>query len=153
MKKFLLIVLASIGLVGVSHTQAEDGPMSMEHHHQNMSTLDTRTSLGVTGPMKEHQLANMRSHVDAITRIVGLISEGNFEDASLIAHAKLGLTPEMQMMCGMFDNVDFERAGRAFHQSGDALGDALQTRNVNTSLRALNTTMQHCVSCHATYRQ
>jgi hypothetical protein len=103
--------------------------------------------------MKEHQLANMRSHVEAIARIVDLMSEGNFDEASVIAHAKLGLTPEMQMMCGMFNNADFERRGRAFHQSGDALGEALHTKDLTASLRALNSTMQYCVSCHATYRQ
>jgi cytochrome c556 len=53
----------------------------------------------------------------------------------------------------MFDNEKFKTLGLAFHKSGDDLGEALKTKDVNTSLRALNTTMQYCVECHSTYRQ
>jgi len=103
--------------------------------------------------MKQHQLANMREHVEAIRSIVGLLSEQKFDDASTVAHSKLGLTPEMQSMCNMFENADFRELGFAFHQSGDDLGEARKSKDVNTSLRALNRTMQYCVQCHATYRQ
>ncbi len=95
----------------------------------------------------------MREHVEAVKTIIGLMSENKFEDASKIAHTRLGLTPEMQKMCSMFDNEKFMALGFAFHKSGDDLGDALQTKDVNTSLRALNKTMQYCVECHAVYRQ
>lgn len=125
----------------------------MENHHHDMSTMDMRTHLGVTGEMKQHQFANMRSHVEAIKSIVGLMSESKFDDASKIAHDKLGLTPEMKSMCGMFNNEKFEKLGLAFHKSGDELGDTLKTKDVNASLRALNKTMQYCVECHSTYRQ
>jgi len=53
----------------------------------------------------------------------------------------------------MFDNRDFKTLGLSFHKSGDDLGEALQTRDVNVSLRALNRTMQYCVDCHGAYRQ
>jgi len=56
-------------------------------------------------------------------------------------------------MCNMFDNRDFKTLGLSFHKSGDDLGEALQTRDVNVSLRALNRTMQYCVDCHGAYRQ
>jgi cytochrome c556 len=95
----------------------------------------------------------MREHVLDIKSIVGLMAENKFEDAAKIAHNKLGLSPEMQSMCGMFENEKFKLLGMAFHQSGDELGDVLQTRDVNASLRALNKTMGYCVECHATYRQ
>jgi cytochrome c556 len=153
MKRFLLAASMGIGLFGVNGVFADDEKMHMGNHHHEMSMIDTRISLGVSPEMKQHQLSNMREHVEAIKSIVGLMSESKFEDASKIAHAKLGLTPEMQAMCGMFNNEKFEKLGLAFHKSGDDLGDALQTKDVNASLRALNKTMQYCVECHATYRQ
>ncbi len=152
MKVVLIAVstlLASISL----NVAAADGEMHMGNHHHEMNMMDTRTSLGVTGAMKQHQLSNMRSHVEAVKDIVGLIAENKFEEASKIAHTKLGLTPDMQAMCGMFNNENFAKLGFAFHKSGDDLGDVLQTKDVNASLRALNRTMQYCVECHATYRQ
>jgi cytochrome c556 len=153
MKRFLLATSICIGVCGANGAFANDEQMHMGNHHHDMNMMDTRTSLGVTGEMKQHQLSNMRGHVEAIKTIVGLMSENKFDEASKIAHAQLGLTPDMQAMCGMFNNKDFEKLGLAFHKSGDDLGNALQTKDVNASLRALNKTMQYCVECHATYRQ
>ena len=146
MKDILVAASALIGIASLGVAAADDmTQMHMGNHQHNMSILDTRTSLGVTGPMKQHQLSNMRGHVEAIKTIVGLMAE--------IAHDQLGLTPDMQAMCGMFNNKDFENLGLAFHKSGDELGDTLKTKDVNASLRALNKTMQFCAECHATYRQ
>jgi hypothetical protein len=103
--------------------------------------------------MKQHQLANMRSHVEAVQSIVGLLAEEDFDKASQIARSKLGLTEEMQTMCNMFENEEFRNLGLAFHESGDALADALQSRDAKQSLLALHTTMGYCVQCHAKFRQ
>ena len=153
MKRFLLAASICIGLLGVNSVFAEEEKMNMGSHHHDMSMMDMRTPLGVTGAMKQHQLSNMRGHVDAVKTIVGLMAESKFDEASNVAHTQLGLTPDMQAMCGMFNNRDFEKLGLAFHKSGDELGDTLKTKDVNASLRALNKTMQYCVECHATYRQ
>lgn len=153
MNRFLLAASIGIGLFGVNGVFADDEKMHLGNHHHEMSMIDTRISLNVSPEMKQHQLSNMREHVEAIKSIVGLMSESKFEDASKIAHAKLGLTPEMQAMCGMFNNENFEQLGLAFHKSGDDLGNALLAKDVNASLRALNRTMGYCVECHATYRQ
>jgi hypothetical protein len=124
-----------------------------EHMHHGEAMDDKRTSLNLSPMMKQHQLANMRSHVEAIQSIVGLIAEGDFDNASKIAHTKLGLTEEMKQMCNMFGNKDFTKLGMEFHKSGDELGDVLQKRDVNLSLKAINKTMGYCVQCHATFRQ
>jgi len=153
MKKILLVVSAFTGIAGFNAAFAGDSDMHMIGHRHEMGEMDTRISLGISPSMKQHQLSNMRSHVEAIKSIVGLMAESKFEDASVIAHAKLGLTPEMKKMCSMFDSERFRQLGLAFHKSGDDLGDVLKTKDVNASLRALNKTMQYCVECHARYRQ
>lgn len=135
---------------------AEDKPHTMDHkmHHKMMDSIqDERISLGLSPAMKQHQLANMRSHVEAVRSIVGLLSEGSFEKASHIAHSKLGLTDEMKKMCNSFTNETFKNLGLAFHKSGDDLGEALKTKDTTKSLQALHTTMGYCVQCHATFRQ
>lgn len=152
MKRIFIAVSAFIGIAGLNMAFAADEKMHQNHQH-DMSMMDTRISLELSPEMKQHQLSNMREHVAAIKSIIGLMSENKFEDASKIAHGKLGLTPEMQQMCSMFGDEKFMKLGFAFHKSGDDLGDALKTRDVNVSLRALNKTMQYCVECHATYRQ
>ena len=133
-----LFAILFCGYINMSQSFADEGmPMdhqAMDHqamHHQQM--MDDRISLNLPPEMKQHQLSNMRSHVEAIKSIVGLMSENKFDDASKIAHAKLGLTPEMKEMCNMFDNEKFKTLGLAFHKSGDDLGEALRTKDINTS--------------------
>jgi len=96
---------------------------------------------------------NMRSHVVAVQAVVQAVSQGKFEDASQIAHKKLGMTPEMKMMCSAFGNKQFEEIGFGFHNSGDKLGEVLLTRDTGKSLAALANTMSYCVRCHAIFRQ
>ena len=150
MKRLLAAGMVFIGIAGFNIALADE---TMMHHHHPMGALDSRIPLGVTGEMKQHQLANMREHVEAIRSITGLMADGKFDDASQIAHDKLGLTTEMQAMCGMFNNEAFEKLGLDFHKSGDELGYALKSKDLDASLRALNKTLQYCVECHATYRQ
>jgi len=153
MKNILIAISVIVGAVGLNAALAQDETMHHENHRHEMNMMDARTSLGLSAEMKQHQLSNMREHVAAIKSIAGLMAENRFSEASGIAHDKLGLTPEMQGMCDMFDNKDFRKLGIAFHKSGDDLGEALQTGNANVSLRAISRTMQFCVECHATYRQ
>jgi hypothetical protein len=124
-----------------------------EHMLHSEAMDDKRTSLNLSPMMKQHQLANMRSHIEAIKSIVGLIAEGDFDNASKTAHTKLGLTEEMKQMCNMFGNEEFKKLGMEFHESGDELGDVLQKKDVNLSLKAINRTMGYCIQCHATFRQ
>lgn len=153
MKRILITISAFIGIIGLNMAFAAAENMHHGMHQHGMSMMDTRTPLGASPEMKQHQLSNMREHLDAVNSIIGLMSENKFEDASKIAHSKLGLTPEMQKMCSMFGNEKFMALGLAFHKSGDDLGVALKSKDVNVSLRALNKTMQYCVDCHASYRQ
>lgn len=153
MKRILIAVFSLTAMIGLNAALATEERMKHQNHQHDMSMTDTRISLGLSPEMKQHQLSNMREHVEAVSSIIGLMSENKFEDASKMAHSKLGLTPEMQKMCSMFGNEKFMALGFAFHKSGDDLGDALRTKDTNASLHALNKTMQYCVECHATYRQ
>ena len=155
MKKSLLTLLLC-GSMTTTQTYAADGMMVMDHsamrHHQTM--MDDRTPLDLSPEMKQHQLSNMRSHLAAIRSIIGLMERGDYDLAADVAHTKLGLTEEMRKMCTtMSDNVRFTELGLAFHKSGDDLGDALKTKDPSRSLRALRTTMDYCVECHASFRQ
>jgi cytochrome c556 len=149
--------LALLATISASCFAADDMTPMMHHDgmsHGNMRDLiDTRISLNLSAEMKQHQLRNMRSHLEAVQTITGLLAKRKFDQAAQIAHARLGLSAEMKKTCGMFGNEKFEKLGLAFHNSGDALGDALSTRNLDKSLQALNVTMGYCVRCHATYRQ
>ena len=120
---------------------------------QMMMSNDKRISLNLPSHMKIHQLQNMRSHVEAVQTIIGLIAENDFIKASEVAHSKLGLTEEMKKMCNMFNNEGFRSIGLQFHRSADDLAKTLKTGDIKKSLNALHDTMSYCVQCHSTYRQ
>jgi len=114
---------------------------------------DKRVSLNLPPMMKEHQLQNMRNHLQAVQEIVNYLSAGNFDAASRTAREKLGLTEDMKKMCNMFENEGFRKMGFAFHESGDRLGDVLKEKDLKKSLSSLSSMLQKCVACHATYKQ
>jgi hypothetical protein len=150
----LLIVLFFTGLIQHSFASEHEAQMAqISHHNMEHSGNDERISLGLSEQMKQHQLSNMRSHLEAVQAITGLIAEGDFNKASEMAHSGLGLTEEMNRMCNMFENKDFTELGLAFHKSGDDLGEVLLTKDTNKSLHALQATVGYCVQCHATFRQ
>jgi len=90
MNNIFIAALVLIGMVGLNAAFAADEIMQHDSHHHDMNMMDTRTSLGLSAEMKQHQLSNMREHVEAIKSIVGLMAENKFDEASKIAHAKLG---------------------------------------------------------------
>ncbi len=150
----LLTFLVTVGTAQAGVAEENDQAPGNMRHHPMMNTMDDgRVSLDMPPRMRMHQLANMRSHLEAVRAIVASIAEGDFESAANTAHSKLGMTREMRMMCNMFENDDFKRLGLSFHESADTLAETLRTRDVAGSLRALKVTMGYCVTCHATFRQ
>ncbi|OGS80767.1 MAG: cytochrome C [Gallionellales bacterium GWA2_59_43] len=144
--------LISMMLLSVAETSyAAEGDGMQHMHHHNM--MDNRISLNLSPEMKQHQLSNMRSHVEAVQSIVGLLSSGDFDQAAQVAHSRLGLTDEMRKMCTSFNNDKYNQLGLAFHKSGDELGNVLKSKDMSKSLQALHDTMNYCVQCHSTFRQ
>jgi len=150
----LSVMLFIAGIAMFSYAENEKSSAGeMTHHNMKHSIDDARISLNLSPEMKQHQLSNMRSHLEAVQAITSLMAEKEFKKASEIAHSKLGLTEEMRKMCNMFNNDDFTALGLAFHESGDSLGDVLKTKDTTKSLRALQTTLGFLRQCHSTFRQ
>lgn len=142
------IIFAAILTLGTTmdiYAADQDHPMHHMAQHQALPSADDgRISLNLPPRMKQHQLSNMRSHLEALQAIIGYLAGDEYEKAPQVAHHKLGLTPEMKQMCNMFGNDDFRELGFAFHRSGDELGDTLKTGDKKRSLLALQTTMGYC---------
>lgn len=151
----ILKVLLGLVLMGgmIAQSYGDEVLNVKTHHYLHHEIEDGRVSLNISEKMKQHQLVNMRSHLEAVQAIVGFIAEGQFQNASVIAHKKLGLTDEMKSMCSMFDNKTFESLGLSFHKSADTLGDVLLTKDIGRSLDALNTTLGYCTQCHSAFKQ
>ncbi len=118
-----------------------------------IKSTDERLSLELNAMQKEHQLVNMRDHLEAVQAIIALLAEDNYEIASKVAYKKLGSTTEMKLMCASFGNKQFETLGLEFHKSADKMSEVFKQKNKNASLQALSNTMNYCKQCHKTFRQ
>jgi len=154
-RSLIMFFLMAVSTLALSdETQHE----SMHHkmkHGMNMKPLveDNRISLNLSPKMKQHQLANMRAHLDAVRQIILLMAENDFNSASDMASKQLGMSKRMMKMCHRIGNETFKAMGMTFHERGDELAKTLKTGDLQASLRALNTTLTSCVGCHATFRQ
>lgn len=125
----------------------------VEAPHHSMKVNDSRISLDLNAMQKEHQLKNMRSHLEAVQEIVLLLSNDDYNKASEVAYTKLGSTTEMKLMCASFGDKDFENLGLEFHGSADKMSEIIKNKDKEESLNALSNTMKYCIQCHSTYKQ
>ncbi len=147
--KNLITLLIAILLFSCSEKKEEKTKEEFTMQTNN----DSRISLNLNAMQKQHQLSNMRSHLEAVQNLIMLISNDDYEKASKVAYKQLGSTTEMKLMCASFGNKKFENMGLNFHKDADNLSEILKTKDKTKSLQALSKTMNSCVSCHATFRQ
>ncbi len=121
--------------------------------HGGQMMDDKRTPLNLPPMMAQHQKANMREHLKAVNEVIHHLGAKDFAAASRTAHEKLGMTPQMKQMCDNMPNETFRTMALDFHQSGDALAEALKTKDTDRSLKALDTMLAKCTACHEMFRQ
>jgi len=138
--------------------QDKKSDVQMHNHNKMMMhnmkmTTDNRIALNVPPEKAQHQLMNMRNHVKAVQAIINYLAKDEYDKASVVASTKLGLTPEMKMMCSSFGNAKFEKLGLEFHNNADKMSKIFKLKDKNKALDALAVTMNSCVTCHATFKQ
>ena len=96
----------------------------------------------------------MRHHLAAIQGILAAISTGNFAGVEQPA-SRIAYSEEQGQMCNHMGAgaPGFTDTALHFHHTADTIGVAAKTRDPNATLNAVVTTLQTCVSCHATKRQ
>ena len=153
----LLIAIVGLSFLGFcsckSETKKETPKTVEEEVFKSTAIDDDRVSLNLNEMQKNHQLSNMRSHLEAVQEITLLLSQDDYDKASEIAYTKLGSTTEMKLMCASFGDKGFENLGLEFHKSADEMSEVFKKRNKEKSLTALSNTLNYCVQCHATYKQ
>ena len=99
MKKLALALIVATVLISCNEqaTEKQEVKVVAEDTTQMMQINDERVSLDLKPMQKQHQLKFMRSHLEAIHDIIGLLSAEKYEEASEIAYTQLGSTTEMQI--------------------------------------------------------
>ncbi len=156
MRKLLIVIigLSFFSFHSCQNESEKETPKKVETIVMQPTTIDDgRVSLNLNEMQKNHQLSNMRSHLEAVQEITLLLSQDDYDKASELAYTKLGSTTEMKLMCASFGDKGFENLGLEFHKSADIMSEVFKKRNKDNSLTALSNTLNYCVQCHATYKQ
>jgi len=155
--KRVVVAVICLGFLSFSacknEKQTEKTDIKQEEIEKPMEIDDGRISLNLNPMQKNHQLSNMRSHLEAVQQITLLLSQEKYDEASTLAYEKLGSTTEMRLMCASFGDKGFETMGIEFHKSADVMSEVFKEKNKDKALQALSNTLNYCVSCHATYKQ
>lgn len=145
--------------------------------HMAASGGDSRRLVDFPPEMREHTLASMRDHLQALSEILAALSGGQYAKAAGIANARLGMDSPSAEGCRQGDaaqapamsapaSMDHRMAqfmpegmrllGLEMHKSASAFAAAAARSgkggNAKPALAALARVTEQCAGCHAAYR-
>ncbi len=175
MRPMLSVYMAAIALAISISANGQDHA----DHQKHMANLasDGRRTVNFPPEMRQHILANMRDHLQALSEILTATSSSNYAEAARIANTRLSMdspaaegcndvdapsTPQMSKPLSMdhqmsqFMPEGMRKIGLEMHQSaGDFAVQAAmasKTGNAKPALAALSRVTQQCTACHAAYK-
>ncbi|MFA7291128.1 MAG: hypothetical protein WC023_02665 [Rhodocyclaceae bacterium] len=172
----LRIVFVSLSLSFGLLANAQTHDPAMHRKHMANMPVDGRQLVNFPPPMRDHTLANMRDHLQALSEIIGALSVGNYVQAANIANARLGMespsadgcasdnsaAPKMSKPASIEQLMNermpegMRRIGLEMHKSASAFAveanKAANSGNAQPALAALSRVTQQCASCHAAYK-
>lgn len=138
---------------------------------------DGRQLVNFPPDMRQHTLANMRDHLQALSEILAAMAAGQYAKASQVAGTRLGMDspsaegcrdeksaakPAMSKAAGMEHRMNefmpegMRQLGLDMHQAASTFaGEAAKsarTGNGKPALAALARVTQQCTSCHSAYK-
>lgn len=145
-----ILVFSSL-LNAQDHKKNHNGHSPQMH---NMTSNDSRTSIPMTVQMSQHQLSNMRDHLEAVQEAVSAMATKNFELMKK-ASKRLASSPEMTQMCEHMGKgtPGYTEMGLALHKSGDELVHAADKKDYDLFVKKLGATLQTCTACHSAFKQ
>ena len=178
MRHALLVAIVLAALTGSAAVQAQDHAMMDHHMHTSAMAADQRQPVSFPAEMRQHILANMRDHLQAMADILTALSTGDYAKAAEIADARLGLdspaaagckaggdaakNPQMSLpmnmeqMMAQYMPEGMRNVGLAMHQSASIFAGeaakAARAGEARPALEALARVSQQCVACHSAYR-
>lgn len=161
-----------IWTLAVSATAAAPLALAQDHEHMHMNEggsqaatsahtvgTDSRVLVKFPAMLREHELANMRDHLQTLSQIQAYLAARDFDRAADIAEKRLGMSS--LPLHGAHDVAPYmpkgmQDAGTAMHHAASQFAVATQEAAINNdvpaALAALNKVTQACVACHAGYR-
>jgi cytochrome c556 len=181
MRNNLVVPLAAIVLACSTAVFAQDHMGQMNHmdHQKHMASMneDARQLVNFPPEMRQHTLANMRDHLQALSEILAAMSGAQYAKAGQIADTRLSMNspsaegckgeatangPQMSKPANMdhqmsqFMPEGMRNIGLEMHQAASNFSieakKAAKTNNAKPALAALSKVTQQCSACHSAYK-
>jgi hypothetical protein len=123
-------------------------------HHGHSPSHDGRAVLELSPVERAMILEEMRTFLDGVQKMTGALGR---QDMPAVAEAARGigqkLAHEVPPALRAKLPLEFRQLGFSVHREFDQIAlDADTLKDVSYTLNQLSTTLQKCVSCHATYQ-
>lgn len=176
-KSVLSLALFTLAASLAAYAEMPGGHMDHMGHQQPMAGSDGRQLVHFPPEMRQHTLANMRDHLEALSEILDAMSAGQYTKASLIAGTRLGMDSpsaegckaeapisapqqskpaQMDHQMALFMPEAMRKLGLSMHQAASDFAaeaaKAQKTGNPTPALAALSKVTQQCSACHASYK-
>ena len=168
---YMAIIVLAMGVSANAQDHAD--------HKKHMADLagDGRHLVNFPPEMRQHTLANMRDHLQALSEILAAMSSANYAKAARIANTRLGMdspaaegckdegasgAPQVSKPSSMDHQMSqlmpegMRKIGLEMHQSASDFAaqaaKASKTGNANAALASLARVTRQCTACHAAYK-
>jgi len=154
-----LIVAVMWAAAGVGACSQLPNEQSHQHDSAAPGQADTRRLVAFPESMRLHTITSMRDHLLALQEIDVALSKSDFDNASRIAEARLGMSSlELHGAAHLAPYMPqgMQDIGTQMHRAASRFAIEAQNASVGNDVRpamaALGMVMQQCVACHAAYR-
>lgn len=116
---------------------------------------DSRIYVEMPEKMKEHQLANMRDHLQSINEILLNMGKGDLTKAADIAETRLGMSSLSRHGAAHMAQVipkGMSKIGISMHKAASNFALKAEEGDLLPAYKALQKVTSACVSCHAAYK-
>lgn len=120
-----------------------------------MAQEDKRQLVKLPDMMRDHQLANMRDHLEAINEILLRMGKGDLDSAADIAESRLGMSSLGLHGASHMAKVipkEMGAIGTSMHKAATRFALKAQEGDALVAYKALQEVTAACVACHAGYR-
>lgn len=126
------------------------------------ASADDRALVEMPAPMQAHMLSNMRSHLRALDKILGLLAAGDVSAAGTIAENQLGLASLDDHGAAHLATLmppAMQAFGTEMHKAASRFAQTAQDADIERTFEAqqnvfaaLQDITAQCNACHANYR-
>jgi cytochrome c556 len=149
-KKTVVACLSAAVLIVVELSYATPG--FAESPQKKSPEVDDRVLLKIPFEDREDLLRVMRGNLNQVKQMVGALAEDDFETVEKVAN-EMTFNKKKGDGLSIRGNAAYTAMGVQFHAIDTVeLKDAARAKDSKRVLRALNTTLSTCTSCHATFK-